>query len=72
MDDKILEIMRRVFKNDDVNQESSQSNCENWDSMHHLDLIVELENEFDVEFEPEEIADMKSFDKVKSIIASHL
>ena len=71
MDDKILDIMRKVFKCEDISIESSQSNCENWDSMHHLDFIVELESVFDIEFEPEEIAEMKTFNKVKTIIESH-
>lgn len=70
MDDKILDIMRKVFKVENINYLSSQMNCEKWDSIHHLDLIVELESGFGIEFEPEEIADMKTFEKVKSIIES--
>lgn len=65
MDKKIIEIMQRVFEVDNVNEETSQANCEKWDSLHHLNLIVELEDAFDVEFEPEEIAEMKSFAAVK-------
>lgn len=72
MDDKILNIMRRVFETPDVNVNSSQANCENWDSLHHLNLIVELEDAFDTEFEPEEIAEMKSFKAVKDTISTHL
>lgn len=70
MDEKILEIMTRVFQTEGLGTDCSQSNCEKWDSLHHLNLIVELEDEFGMEFEPEEIADMKSFSKVKEIIAS--
>lgn len=68
MEERILEVMRRVLETPDADKETSQANCEKWDSMHHLNLIVELEDEFDLEFEPEEIADMKSFSKVKEII----
>ena len=64
MEEKILEIMKRVFNTQDVTVSSDQTNCEKWDSLRHLNLIVELENEFDIEFEPEEIAEMKSFEKV--------
>lgn len=70
MDEKIIEIMKSVFNTDDVNTTTNQHNCEKWDSLHHLNLIVELEDAFDMEFEPEEIAEMKSFEAVKKIIES--
>lgn len=71
MDGKILEIMERVFQTSGLDITVSQKNCEKWDSLHHLNLIVELEDEFDTEFEPEEIAEMKDFDSVRSYIISH-
>lgn len=64
--------MKEVFQTEDITPETSQSNCENWDSLRHLNLIVELEDAFDTEFEPEEIAEMKSFEAVKSAVESHL
>ena len=41
-----------------------QSDIESWDSLHHLNLIVELESAFDISYEPEEIGEMNSFEKV--------
>ena len=72
MEKKIIEIMKQVFNTEDINASSDQNNCEKWDSLHHLNLIVELENEFDVEFEPEEIAEMKSVAKVLATLDSKL
>lgn len=72
MDKKIIEIMQRVFDTQDITTITAQNNCEKWDSLHHLNLIVELETEFDVEFEPEEIAEMKSFEAVRSVVNSKL
>ena len=60
--------MKNVFETDNVTPASDQNNCDRWDSLHHLNLIVELEDAFDMEFEPEEIAEMKSFDAVKRTI----
>lgn len=68
MDEKILAVMSRVFQVDGLTTDCSQQNCEKWDSLHHLNLIVELEEAFDLEFEPEEIAEMKSFAAVKKMI----
>lgn len=68
MEQKILELMRMVFQTNDIGETCSQKNCEQWDSMNHLNLIVELEMEFGISFEPEEIAKMQTFDEVVSII----
>lgn len=68
MDQKIIEIMKSVFGTDAIDTATDQSNCEKWDSLRHLNLIVELEDAFDMEFEPEEIAEMRSFADVKRVI----
>lgn len=70
MDEKIIEIMKSVFNTDAITTETNQNNCEKWDSLHHLNLIVELEDAFDTEFEPEEIAEMKSVEAIEKIITS--
>jgi len=71
MKEKILDIMREVFENDDLTTECSQQNCDQWDSLHHLTLIGELEDAFDIELEPEEIAQMTTFDKVVEAVEAH-
>lgn len=70
MEEKIIDLMKKVFKTDNISASTDQSYCENWDSLNHLNLIVELENEFGVEFEPEEIAEMKSVRNILSILSS--
>lgn len=59
MRDKIKEVLKKSLNIQDVSDNISQSNCDNWDSLRHLNLIVELEDAFDVSFEPEDIAEMK-------------
>lgn len=68
MEDKIIEILRNVLETNDINSESSQQNCEKWDSLHQLNLVIELEDAFDITLEPEEIAEMKSVKDIKHII----
>ena len=70
MKEKVVEIMKDVLEVGVISTDISQENCENWNSLRHLNLVSELEDEFDVEFEPEEIADMKSFEKILEIIQS--
>lgn len=70
MEEKVLEILKNLFELDTVDETCSQSTCEKWDSMGQLNLVVELESEFDVTLEPEEIGDMKSFDDIIRILKS--
>ena len=72
MKEKVLEIMTNVLETEDVSMDTSQNNCENWNSLRHLNLVSELEDEFDVEFEPEEIAEMISVGKILETIQSKL
>lgn len=72
MKEKVLEIMTNVLETEDISMDTSQNNCENWNSLRHLNLVSELEDEFDVEFEPEEIAEMISVGKILETIQSKL
>ena len=72
LNDKVLAIMCEVFGMDEVSTDVSQKNCERWDSLRHLTLASELEDAFDVEFEPEEIAEMTDFSRVINMINSKL
>ena len=72
MEDKILDIMRTVFETEDVSTASTQKNCARWDSLHHLALASELEDAFDIELEPEEIAEMTDFQRVVAMIQSKI
>ena len=72
MEGKILDIMREVFETEEVSTASSQKNCARWDSLHHLALASELEDAFDIELEPEEIAEMTDFERVVAMIQSKI
>lgn len=66
MEQKIREIMAEVFEvpASELQGAFTQHDVENWDSLRHLNLIVELESAFDISFEPEEIGEMNTFNKV--------
>ena len=72
LEDKVLEIMREVFDLEQVGIDASQKNCDRWDSLRHLTLASELEEAFDIELEPEEIAEMTDFQRVVSMLQSKL
>ncbi|MDP9160198.1 MAG: acyl carrier protein [Acidobacteriota bacterium] len=55
------------------NQITTQSSPENiaaWDSVQHLNLVLALEQEFSVQFEPEEMDQMSSIDCILAILQS--
>lgn len=70
MEEKVLEILKDLFELDTVDKTCSQTTCEKWDSMGQLNLVVELESEFDVTLEPEEIGEMKSYDDIIRVISN--
>lgn len=68
MEEKVLEILKNLFELDTVDETCSQENCEKWDSMGQLNLVVELETEFDVSLEPEEIGEMKCYGDIIKLL----
>lgn len=68
MEEKVLEILKNLFELDTVDETCSQTTCEKWDSMGQLNLVVELETEFDVTLEPEEIGEMNNFSDIIRIL----
>ncbi len=72
LEERILGIMREVFDMEAVPTDVSQKNCDRWDSLRHLTLASELEDAFDIELEPEEIAEMTDFARVIDMIQSKL
>lgn len=68
MESKIKELVAVIFetKIDNINEESSPDTIENWDSLGHMNLVIALEEEFDLNFDDDQIVGML---KLKDIIA---
>jgi acyl carrier protein len=72
MEEKVKNILKNLFELETVDETCSQETCEKWDSMGQLNLVIELESEFDVTLEPEEIGVMKSYNDIISILRGKL
>jgi acyl carrier protein len=72
MEDRIKKVMSDVLNIDVslINNESSPDNIENWDSLKHMNLIVALEEEFEIEFDDEEIVDSMNYTLIVIILKS--
>jgi acyl carrier protein len=68
MHEQIISVFQRVFDESVITDDMSQDNYQNWDSMHHFQLIVELEQEFGISFDPDDISEMKSITAIENKI----
>jgi acyl carrier protein len=67
---KLQEIFRSVFedKSLEINPETSAKDVANWDSMNHILLITEIENQFEISFEMDDLIEMKSVGDIVAAI----
>lgn len=69
-----LKKYNRIFidvlgvKEDMLNEEFTFKAVPQWDSVAHLSLISELEDAFDIMFEPEDILHYESYENGKKIL----
>jgi acyl carrier protein len=52
-----------------VTSDSSPETLETWDSVHHLNLVLALEQEFNMQFEPEEIDQLSNVGEIVTVIS---
>ena len=58
-------------KVEDLNDNYGKDTVEEWDSVHQLSLIAQMEDAFDIMFDPEDIMDMTSYAKGKDILKKY-
>lgn len=68
MKEKLLQIFKETLEVENIDETVSQKNCEAWDSIHHLNLIVAIEGEFGISLEPEEMEKMVDFATALKIV----
>lgn len=70
MEQKIKEVMAKIFNLavEEIDQNTSPETITIWDSLKHMSLILSLEEEFNVQFEDEELIEMMDFKSIYTII----
>ena len=73
-DKKIKSIMANVLKVNlkDIDDNISPNSIVEWDSLKHINLIIALEDEFNIKLEEHEIESMVSFPIISSTIHAYL
>jgi acyl carrier protein len=71
--DKINEILANNFKIplDRTLENASMDEISTWDSLTHMGLIVAIEDEFGFELSGDDIADMITFDSIRSTVKKY-
>lgn len=70
----IEEIFSNVFgvNVSEMNDNISYIDYEPWDSVRHMRIIAEIEEEYDVEFDMDDIIAMETIKKAKEILKKYL
>jgi len=55
-----------------IPDDASQLNLSDWDSVHHMNVVLALENDFDIEFDDDELSAMTSLPLLVTAIERHV
>ncbi len=74
VEQKVKAIMARVFKIDinAINEGTSADDIERWTSIEHVDFLVNLQKEFEIELTDSQIVEMLSYPTVVENVTSAL
>ncbi|EAI5467023.1 MULTISPECIES: acyl carrier protein [Campylobacter] len=71
MENKFYEILENILEvKVDENSNLSMQNCKNWTSLNHIDIIMSLEEEFEIKFSKDELSQLKSQNELLQAIKS--
>jgi acyl carrier protein len=69
INERLSEVFSRAFDDEvEINENLSKLNDERWDSINHLNLIVELEDEFGISLDETEIETINSVKMIKELL----
>ena len=73
IEDRIKNIMSVVFEISiqEINDKSSKDTITSWDSLKHMNLVISLEEEFEMEFSESEIPEITNYRAIKEVILSY-
>lgn len=61
MEKQFYEILENILETKvDENTNINMENCKNWTSLTHIDIIMSLEEEFDIKFNKNELSQLTS------------
>ena len=70
---KLKQVLSRIFSVslDMITDNASPDTIENWDSVRHMNLVLALEEEFDIEFTDDQVVEILSYKLIKIVLQEH-
>ncbi len=74
VEQRVRSVLADVFGLDAaaIGPDTSTDTVEGWDSLHHLTVVLSLEEEFGIEFDDEETLSLVNFPLIALIVNEHL
>lgn len=68
------EVFRDVFDDDTIHvtEQTTANDIEDWDSLEHINLVVAIENKFNIKFKMSEVTSMKNVGEMVDIISGRI
>ncbi len=72
--EKLNEAFRDVFDDEsiEVNDSTTANDIEDWDSLEHINLIVAIENKFQIKFKMSEVTGLKNVGEMVDVILGRM
>lgn len=70
---KLVNVMATVFETtpDEINEDASPDNLQKWDSLHHMNLVLALEEAFDIELTEDQTVEIMNYKLIKLVLKEH-
>ena len=74
MEEQVKQVMADILDLDpgSIDESTTQDNTETWDSLSQINLLVALEQEFNIAFEPAEVELLLSFQDILEVLEKKL
>lgn len=72
--EKLNEVFRDVFDDESivVTDTTTANDIEDWDSLEHINLIVAIENKFNIKFKMSEVTGLKNVGEMVDVIIGRI
>ncbi len=72
--EKLIEIAREIFDDEELelNDDTIAADVDGWDSLRHLSLMNEIENEFEIKFEMKEVQGLNNVGELVDVIMERI
>jgi acyl carrier protein len=64
----IVRLVASIFPEEEINEKSSMLDTDSWDSLGHMQLIIALKEEMNIELSPSDIAEATSIEAIANLI----